>query len=42
MTQLKNIIKDNYNMMLLDDFLRNEIKDAGFHKVEISKELLSL
>jgi len=37
MTQLKNVIKDNYNMMLLDDFLRNEIKDAGFHKVEISK-----
>ena len=37
MTQLKNIIKDNYNMMLLDDFLRNEIKEAGFHKVEVSK-----
>jgi len=37
MTQVKNIIKDNYNMMLLDDFLRNEIKEAGFHKVEISK-----
>jgi len=37
MTQVKNIIKDNYNMMLLDDFLRNEIKEAGFHKVEVSK-----
>ena len=37
MTQVKNIIKDNYNMMLLNDFLRQEIKEAGFHKVEISK-----
>ena len=37
MTQLKNVIKDNYNMMLLNDFLREEIKEAGFHKVEISK-----
>ena len=37
MTQVKNVIKDNYNMMLLNDFLREEIKEAGFHKVEISK-----
>ena len=37
MTQQKNVIKDNYNMMLLNDFLRTEIKEAGFHKVEISK-----
>ena len=37
MTQVRNIIKDNYNMMLLNDFLRQEIKEAGFHKVEISK-----
>ena len=37
MTQLKNVIKDNYNMMLLNDFLREKIKDAGFSKVEISK-----
>ena len=37
MTQIKNVIKDNYNMMLLNDFLREEIKEAGFHKVEISK-----
>ena len=37
MTQLKNVIKDNYNMMLLNDFLREEIKEAGFHKVEVSK-----
>ena len=37
MTQVKNVIKDNYNMMLLNDFLRKEIKEAGFHKLEISK-----
>ena len=37
MAQLKNVIKDNYNMMLLNDFLREEIKESGFHKVEISK-----
>jgi len=37
MTQLKNVIKDNYNMMLLNDFLREEIKEAGFHKVKGSK-----
>ena len=30
MTQVKNVIKDNYNMMLLNDFLREKIKDAGF------------
>jgi len=37
MTQLKNIIKDNYNIMLLNDYLRKEIKEAGFSRVEISK-----
>ena len=37
MTQVKNVIKDNYNMMLLNDFLREKIKDAGFSRVEISK-----
>ena len=37
MTQVKNVIKDNYNMMLLNDFLRQEIKESGFDKVEISK-----
>ena len=37
MTQVKNVIKDNYNMMLLNDFLREEIKESGFDKVEISK-----
>ena len=37
MAQIKNVIKDNYNMMLLNDFLRKEIKESGFHRVEISK-----
>ena len=37
MTQVKNAIKDNYNMMLLNDFLREEIKESGFHKVEVAK-----
>ena len=37
MTQIKNVIKDNYNMMLLNDFLREEIKESGFHRVEVSK-----
>ena len=37
MTQVKNVISDNYNMMLLNDFLRSEIKEAGFDEVEISK-----
>jgi len=31
------VIKDNYNMMLLKDYLRKKIKDAGFSQVEISK-----
>ena len=37
MTQAKNVIKDNYNMMQLNDYLREAIKESGFHKVEISK-----
>ena len=37
MSAVKNVIKDNYNMMLLNDYLRAKIKDAGFSKVEISK-----
>ncbi|GBF23907.1 30S ribosomal protein S3 [archaeon MnTg01] len=37
MSSVKNVIKDNYNMMLLNDYLRAKIKDAGFSKVEISK-----
>ena len=37
MTTVKNVIKDNYNMMQLRDYLRSKIKDAGFSNVEVSK-----
>ncbi len=37
MSAVKNVIKDNYNAMLINDFLREKIKDAGFSNVEISK-----
>ena len=41
MSSVKNVIKDNYNMMLLNDYLRAKIKDAGFAEVEISKTPIS-
>ena len=37
MSAVKNVIKDNYNMMLLKDYLREKIKDAGFANAEVSK-----
>jgi len=37
MSAVKNVIKDNYNMMLLKDYLREAIKDAGFSHAEIAK-----
>ncbi|MDH3191308.1 MAG: 30S ribosomal protein S3 [Nitrosopumilus sp.] len=37
MSSVKNVIKDNYNMMLLKDYLRTAIKEAGFSHAEISK-----
>jgi small subunit ribosomal protein S3 len=37
MSAVKNVIRDNYNMMLLKDYLRKAIKDAGFSHAEISK-----
>ena len=37
MSAVKNVIKDNYNMVLLKDYLRTKIKDAGFSNVEVSK-----
>jgi|TARA_B100001750_G_scaffold248514_1_gene280473 small subunit ribosomal protein S3 len=37
MSAVKNVIKDNYNMMMLNNYLRIKIKEAGFEKVEISK-----
>ena len=32
------MIRDNYNMMLLRDYLRREIKDAGFSHFDIQKQ----
>ncbi len=37
MSAVKNVIKDNYNMMLLHDYLKQAIKEAGFSHAEISK-----
>jgi small subunit ribosomal protein S3 len=37
LSSVKNVIKDNYNMMLLRDYLRKAIKEAGFSHAEISK-----
>ncbi len=37
MSAVKNVIKDNYNMMLLRDYLRTAIKESGFSHAEISK-----
>ena len=37
MSAVKNVIKDNYNMMLLNNYLRKKIKEAGFSKVDVSK-----
>ena len=37
MSAVKNVIKDYYNMVLLKDYLRSKIKDAGFSNAEVSK-----
>ena len=37
MSSVKNVIKDNYNAMLINDFFREKIKESGFSNVEISK-----
>ena len=37
MSSVKNVIKDNYNAMLINDFSREKIKESGFSNVEISK-----
>ena len=37
MSAIKNVIKDNYNNMLLNDYLKEKIKDAGYSSVNISK-----
>lgn len=37
MSAVKKVIKDNYNMMLLEDYLKRAIKDAGFSHADISQ-----
>ena len=37
MSAVKNVIKDNYNMMLVNNYLKVKIKESGFSKVEVSK-----
>ena len=37
MSAVKNVIKDNYNMMMLHDYLKESIKEAGFSHADISK-----
>ena len=37
MSAVKNVINDNYNNMLLDDYLKEKIKDAGYSGVNITK-----
>ena len=37
MSSAKNVVRDNYNIMLLNDYLREKIKDAGYSSVDISK-----
>ena len=37
MSAVNNVIKDNYNMMLLNNYLKVKIKESGFSKVEVSK-----
>ena len=37
MSAVKNVIKDNYNIMLLKDYLKEKIKDSGFSHAEIAK-----
>lgn len=38
MSAIKKMIRDNYNMMLLRDYLRHEIKEAGFSHFDIQKQ----
>src|SRR5207245_10179623 len=37
MSSVKNVIQDSYKLMLLKDYLREAIKEAGFSDVEIEK-----
>lgn len=37
MSSSKNVLKDNYNMMLLEDYLKVKIKESGYSHADISK-----
>jgi len=37
MSSIKNVIQDSYKLMLLKDYLREAIKEAGFSEVDIQK-----
>ena len=37
MSAMKSVVRDNYDMMLLKDYLKEQIKDSGFAKAEVSK-----
>lgn len=37
MSSVKNVINDSYKLMLLKDYLRDAIKEAGFSEVDIQK-----
>lgn len=37
MSSLRNVLKDNYNMMLLMEYLKEQVKEAGFSHIEIAK-----
>ena len=37
MNTIKNLIKNNFRNMELDEYLRNELKDAGYGGVEVQK-----
>ncbi|MDE2590913.1 MAG: KH domain-containing protein, partial [Patescibacteria group bacterium] len=37
MSSVKNVIQDSYKLMLLKDYLRKAIKEAGFSEVDIQK-----
>ena len=37
MSSVKNVIQDSYKLMLLKDYLRTAIKEAGFSEVDIQK-----
>ena len=37
MSSVKNVINDSYKIMLLKDYLREAIKEAGFSEVDIQR-----